>query len=177
MDVTIGERIGIIRDGKGISQTDLARAVGISRSQLAMIETNQRKASGEVLELIADSLGISLYHLITGIDDNNHSVFETIGLSNNAIEILKKQKDSVTTNMLSKIIENRLFFQLMKNIEILSKSAEDFNKIFASSVVFHLVSDLPYVDSPENIRSAYMYQTVKLFETMIDEITKEENNK
>jgi transcriptional regulator with XRE-family HTH domain len=63
---TVGARIRAARLAQGMTQADLAEAVGVSRSAVAQWETER---SGQVrgnLTRIASVLGVSVEHLITG---------------------------------------------------------------------------------------------------------------
>lgn len=55
----MGLRIRELRDAKGWTQQHLASLAGISRSQLAMIETGTRPANTLRLRAIAKALGVS----------------------------------------------------------------------------------------------------------------------
>lgn len=60
----IGKRIGEIREQAGMSQSALARGVGISQSAISQIEAGERNPSFEMLRQIAKSLGVSVPHLV-----------------------------------------------------------------------------------------------------------------
>lgn len=58
-----GKRIKHFRNQKGMSQTDLAKKVGLGTSQISMIEANKRTTSVEKLTKIADALGVKVIEL------------------------------------------------------------------------------------------------------------------
>lgn len=166
-------RLRKLRMKRGLSGAKLAKMLDTRQSKISDIETGKVYMKAEDLPRYAEALNTTVTYLLTGYDPKNEPL-EEIGLSNNAVNILRKTNDDSVGCILSSIIEHRLFFPLMKNIEILSEPDREFNRMFADSVLLHLTHDLPYVDSPEQIRSAYMYQTVKLFEQIIKSITKGE---
>lgn len=86
---TIGQRIEEIRKDKGLSQKALAESAGITRSLLSMLEIDKRLPPIDILQRIAERLDVSFYFLMTGIEDNNHAIYEDLKLSNNAINTIK----------------------------------------------------------------------------------------
>ena len=60
----IGSRITEIREGAGLSQSGLARAIGTSQSAISQIEAGDRNPSFEMLRQIAEALNVSLPHLV-----------------------------------------------------------------------------------------------------------------
>lgn len=58
VDVLKADGIARLREGLGMSQADLARAVGISPSYLAMIEAGEREPSDPIRHSLARALGV-----------------------------------------------------------------------------------------------------------------------
>lgn len=54
-----GERVREARRRAGLNQTELGRRVGLSQSMIGAIERNERSASPETLQALADALGIA----------------------------------------------------------------------------------------------------------------------
>lgn len=54
----VAARIRAARKGRGISQRDLARAVGVAQSTLSRIERGKRRVSVDRLVAIARALGV-----------------------------------------------------------------------------------------------------------------------
>jgi len=88
MIATTGQRIEELRKDVGLSQQRLAEEVGITRQLLSMIEIDKRVPSLDVLKLLSDKLNVSVYYLLTGIEDQNRLVCEETGLSNETINVL-----------------------------------------------------------------------------------------
>ncbi len=61
-----GERIRAARQAAGLTQADLARAVGVSRSAVAQWETDRSGQVGGNLARIARVLGTAVEYLLTG---------------------------------------------------------------------------------------------------------------
>ena len=55
-----GERVREARRRAGLNQTELGRRVGLSQSMIGAIERNERSATPETAQAIADVLGIAL---------------------------------------------------------------------------------------------------------------------
>lgn len=61
-----GRRIVAIRRERGLIQADLARAAGISRSSLCDFELGRSLPSADLLEQLADALGLTMDELWKG---------------------------------------------------------------------------------------------------------------
>ncbi len=66
----IGARIREIREAKGISQTDLGKAVGLNGDRMQKYEKGFRKPKPELLKQIAKALGVSTFALMDPITAN-----------------------------------------------------------------------------------------------------------
>jgi len=66
-----GERLKAIRREKGLSQGDLADRAGINRSYLSMIENGHSSPTLDVVERLAVGMGITLWRLISEVNENN----------------------------------------------------------------------------------------------------------
>ncbi len=67
MDIgEIGARIRAAREARGLTQGGLAKLVGVSRSAVAQWETGRSGQVGGNLAAIAQSLGVSVEHLLLG---------------------------------------------------------------------------------------------------------------
>ena len=64
-------RLKEYRELRGMSQSKLAELIGISKSNISMYESGQRKPSFEVLEAIADYLNVSFNDLM-GVDETEY---------------------------------------------------------------------------------------------------------
>jgi transcriptional regulator with XRE-family HTH domain len=66
----VGATIRAVRERRGLSVTELARQVGVSKGQISQIERGTSNASIPVLRAIAKALGVPLFSLF--VDDNPH---------------------------------------------------------------------------------------------------------
>ncbi len=64
----LGARVRTLRDEHGLTQADLAHISGMDRSQLAAIETGRRNVTLTNLARLACALGVTLSHLLDGVD-------------------------------------------------------------------------------------------------------------
>jgi transcriptional regulator with XRE-family HTH domain len=65
----LGKRVVELRKKKGLSQSDLAKKVGISYAQIGRYETKGAQPPAEVLKKIADALDTTVDYLISGDTD------------------------------------------------------------------------------------------------------------
>ena len=61
---TFGERLRLLRNGKGLSQLDFAKQISLSKSSVNMYERNEREPNLETLERIADYFNVDLDYLL-----------------------------------------------------------------------------------------------------------------
>ena len=62
--MTFGERLAELRKKQGLSQNDLANKLNISKSTLAMYETDKRQPNFEMQTKIADYFEVSIDYLL-----------------------------------------------------------------------------------------------------------------
>ena len=72
----LGDRIALLRRGKGWSQNELARQLHISSSAVGMYEQGRREPSLKALLELAGAFGVSADYLLTGkpLTEGDHSV-------------------------------------------------------------------------------------------------------
>jgi len=61
----VGARIRKLRTARGVTQTELARAVGMMRSNISRIEAAKHRPTLETMERIAKALRVSVVELLT----------------------------------------------------------------------------------------------------------------
>lgn len=61
---TFGHRLERLRDDAGLSQSSLARRVGVSQSAVSQMESGERSPSYGMLVQLADALGVSVAYLV-----------------------------------------------------------------------------------------------------------------
>lgn len=64
MQMDIGKRIEQVREEKGLTQSALAREMGVSQSAVSQIEAGERNPSYDMLRQIAAALKVSVPHLV-----------------------------------------------------------------------------------------------------------------
>ena len=66
--MSIGERILAIAKSKKISQTDIAKKIGVAQSSVSQWKTGSVPSSDKIVP-IAEILGVSIEYLLTGKED------------------------------------------------------------------------------------------------------------
>jgi transcriptional regulator with XRE-family HTH domain len=61
-----GEKIRFIRETRGLSQENVAAQLGIAQNTYSKIERNETKLTADMLQRVADVLGVSPMDIITG---------------------------------------------------------------------------------------------------------------
>lgn len=65
----IGERIRSIRNARGLSQKDLAALIEYSSKQVARWEAGETSPPSDVVQLIADRMGVTMAYLSGATED------------------------------------------------------------------------------------------------------------
>ena len=68
LDVMVGAKIRIFRSHRGISQTDLARKIGVAFQQVQKYEKGTNRVGASRLVQIADVLKVPITSLFAGVD-------------------------------------------------------------------------------------------------------------
>jgi DNA-binding XRE family transcriptional regulator len=71
------EKLIALRKAKGLTQVELAHALGLSRSAYSMYEIGQREPDFEVAQRLAGTLGVTVDDLLDGT--NPPSIVSTLG--------------------------------------------------------------------------------------------------
>lgn len=101
---TIGERIRLLRTNRKLSQTDLARILGVSRSAISSYENCTRKPDQDTLIGIASCFQVSVDYLLCY--DNLHnetsgfiSLLKEINILLNSSSIDPEKKQAILTEV------------------------------------------------------------------------------
>lgn len=102
----IGARLGRLRGDK--SQSDVANELGIEQRTLSYWENEERRVKDTDVIKLADYYKTTCDYILRGIDSGNVDIYEVTGLSQEAIENLKriKRERSYLLPLISEIIEN-----------------------------------------------------------------------
>lgn len=175
MDNRLSENIKRIRIEHGYkSQQTFADALGVHFKSVQGWENGSRLPDLDSLIRISDLLDVDLDYLTGRLDKPTHDlqfISDQTGLSPEAIKTLQKRKETETPAILSRIINHRLFVQLMRMIDRLSHW-QTFNRMFSDSVIHHLTEDGIYIDSPDDLRAIYENQTTTIFHDIVKETIK-----
>jgi len=98
----LAKNIKEIRYKKKLTQEKLAEKASMSLQYLAMIELAQKFPSGEMLERIANALGIETYELLA-FTPSTHNELET--LRNEIISEVKTLNETLANEITEKVIE------------------------------------------------------------------------
>ena len=77
IDALVGRNIHIHRIDKGLTQTDLAKGIGVTFQQVQKYEQGANRVGGGRLYKIADVLGLPISAFFEGADSPHHKVKES----------------------------------------------------------------------------------------------------
>lgn len=75
----VGKRIQRLRKAAGMTQADLATAIGKARAYVGQIETGSRTGSAHTLKRIAEAIGCDLATLLGDVSPDTTAVAERLG--------------------------------------------------------------------------------------------------
>ena len=107
---SFGERLREIRIKAGETQAEAGEVFGLSAQGFSSYECGKREPSLEKLTQIADHYHVSIDWLLTGIETENTRTAKDLGLSNDAINVLRAIADETGQKE-----ENRQVYELLKN--------------------------------------------------------------
>ena len=83
----LGTRIASLRQGRGLSQAELAERLHISSSAVGMYEQGRREPSVDTLVALAQIFGVSLDYLLSGQPDTIRDVTALHRLTEESLSI------------------------------------------------------------------------------------------
>lgn len=91
IDIAVGARVKMLRHSKGISQSTLGEAVGVSFQQVQKYERGANRLSASALVRVAEALGVSVATLVGEHPDDDEAMSEFVKLVGEpgALELLR----------------------------------------------------------------------------------------
>ena len=106
----IARRLSELRKDKGITQSELAEMLGVSRTTVANYETGNRTPEYDTLARLADIYQVSCDYIIRGISSEFAEIYATTGLSEDAVWVLsilnRYGKDRKLLDTVNQLLEN-----------------------------------------------------------------------
>jgi len=102
---------------------ELAEAIGIRQQTVSLYKNGETQPTPETLVKIAEFFGVSVDYLLTGISSHNKPIHEELGLSEEAIGMLKTAKatetfEGMTTllDTLNSLLSDRDFYGFLDDV-------------------------------------------------------------
>jgi len=136
---TIGERIKLLRERKGITQAELAVALNVKRQTVDHWEQNIRDLKTQYTISIADYFNVTCDYVLRGVEAGNLNMHKTTGLSEDAINNLQKIKSNEVDELYKNkqlisiadmIIRHKRFVRLLDDLHRCMKRGSDHGYIF-----------------------------------------------
>ena len=93
-DPGLGERVRRLRNERGLTQTELA-AARVSKEYISQIETGKSRPTQQMLDWLADRLGVDPHFLLDGVSDRDHREHEAIVVQAEEAVREKRYRDAV----------------------------------------------------------------------------------
>ncbi|SHF50996.1 helix-turn-helix domain-containing protein [Caloramator proteoclasticus] len=104
----IGDRIKKLRTEKQITQPELAKILGVSRSTIAMYENNEREPNIKTINKIADFFNVTTDYLLGRTDNPTGMILTNKELNNYLPEEAKQRKIEVEIEKKPNLTEEEL---------------------------------------------------------------------
>lgn len=180
--MTIGDNLKKIRKEKKLTQQQLAKKIGISRSYLSDVENNRYNPSSNTVESFAEKLNVSMFYLTTGektlADSTRHEISDLLKTWVEASEgmqsDLKKHKEGMQSDFkkdIEGILSSELSFVETNYLSIMLrflKMSDTENIIAVSSIILTLIRSVEY----KNADDADKYELNEFLKGELDDITK-----
>lgn len=173
--MAIGDNIKQIRKEKKLTQQELAKKMGISRSYLSDVENNRYNPSSKTIETLAEKLDVSMFYLTTGkkalgdlTDDEKQEAVKGVG------ESLKKHKKEMQFDFkkdIESILSSELSFAettYLANMVQFLKISNTQDIIGITSIIRTLINSVEYKNT-EEVRKEEINEFLK---GELDDITK-----
>ena len=154
----IGERIRKLREGKKLTQQQLAKEMYVKRETVNQWENETRDLKTDYTVKLADYFNVTCDYILRGIKSENVDINRALGLSDKAIDQLIKL--SSETVAIIKKEESKLSIGEKVEFELSYKYRDILNLMFEDHIIEFVVSDI------SDLIEGYA----------IDELTLEKNN-
>ena len=94
----------------------LAEAVGIRQQTVSLYRNGETQPTPETLVKIAKFFGVSVDYLLTGISSQNKSIHEELGLSEEAIKLIKTARTVEAFKTLNDLLSDRDFYNFLEDV-------------------------------------------------------------
>lgn len=116
------------KDGRPTTYKALGEAVGVRQQTISQYASGQTQPTADVILRIAQFFGVSVDYLLTGVSAGNQDIHDRIGLSDKAISLLERTKNTCTFDgtvtagqMMDKLLSDEDFYKFFD--DLLFKSA------------------------------------------------------
>lgn len=101
--------------GKRTTLKELAKAVGVRQQTVSLYKNGETQPTPETLVKIADYFNVSVDYLLTGVSSQNKPIHEELGLSEEAIGMLKRAKETAIIATLNELLSDRGFYDFLED--------------------------------------------------------------
>jgi len=110
-------------DGRSTTHKALAEAVGVRPQTISLYAVGETQPTPDTLLKIAQYFNVSVDYLLTGVSSQNQQANETLGLSEEAIQLLKlaKQYNKATDfptalELINKLLADKEFYEFLDDL-------------------------------------------------------------
>jgi len=110
-------------DGRTTTHKALAEAVGVQPQTISLYANGDTQPTSDSLLKIAQYFGVSVDYLLTGVSADNVAANEKLGLSENAIQLLKRAKEyhrasdfPSTLELINGLLGDKEFYEFLDDL-------------------------------------------------------------
>lgn len=137
----IGKRIALLRQQKGLTQTELGNMIHQRREIVSYWENGSRDIKSGDIILLADALDTTCDYILRGIQSENIDIYKATGLCDEAIKFFQyafpPDRDQLNTLLTCRYAE--MFFSTMREVAETAAELNRADAAFQSLVIDHTV--------------------------------------
>lgn len=113
------------KDGHTTTYKTLGEAVGVRQQTISLYANGQTQPTAEMALKIAQFFGVSVDYMLTGVSSQNRSYYEELGLSETAVQYLRRARQmyslpdsekAQTIPFLDEMLSDREFYEFLEDL-------------------------------------------------------------
>ncbi len=113
--------------GEKTTMKELAAFIGIRQQTVSLYKNGETQPTPQTLVKITEFFDVSVDYILTGISSQNKAIHEELGLSEEAINMLKRAKEAdgydgslQLVNELNRLLSDRDFYEFLEDVSFKS---------------------------------------------------------
>lgn len=144
------------KTGRSVTQKELGEAVGVRAQTISLYINGNTQPAPDTLVKMAEFFGVSVDYLLTGISAENIDINATLGLSEDAIAMLKRAHEydkptgefATPTELINDLFADKTFYEFLDDLSY---------KAAKLRIIQRHTAEKPKTDSEPDLEGYYIY--------------------